>query len=154
MIDKNLIEKIVTERLVQTDCFLVEITVSPANEIVVEIDSETGVDVDFCAELSRAIEAQLDRDVEDFSLEVGSAGITSPFKVLAQYQKNVGNEVELLTKDGRKLTGILSRAEVENFDVEIKKMVKPEGAKRKVEQTEMLTLGYDDVKFVRPTLDF
>ncbi len=154
MIDKELIAQTVRAHLVNTDCFLVSVSVSAANEIVVEIDSETGIDVDFCAELSRHIEAQLDRDADDFSLEVGSAGITAPFKVQAQYAKNLGNEVELLTKDGRKLSGILSRVDDAGFAVETTKMVKPEGAKRKVAQTETLDFGYDDTKYIRAVLKF
>lgn len=154
MIDRELIAQTVCEQLANTDCFLVSVSVSPANEIVVEIDSETGIDVDFCAELSRHIEARLDRDADDFSLEVGSAGLTAPFKVQAQYAKNLGNEVELLTKDGRKLSGILSRVDDAGFAIEITKMVKPEGAKRKVPQTETLDFGYDDTKYVRAVLNF
>ncbi len=154
MIDRELIAQTVRDRLANTDCFLVSVSVSPANEIVVEIDSETGIDVDFCAELSRYIEARLDRDADDFSLEVGSAGLTAPFKVQAQYAKNLGNEVELLTKDGRKLSGILSRVDDAGFAIEITKMVKPEGAKRKVPQTETLDFGYDDTKYVRAVLNF
>lgn len=154
MIDRELIAQTVREQLANTDCFLVSVSVSPANEIVVEIDSETGIDVDFCAELSRHIEARLDRDADDFSLEVGSAGLTAPFKVQAQYAKNLGNEVELLTKDGRKLSGILSRVDDAGFAIEITKMVKPEGAKRKVPQTETLDFGYDDTKYVRAVLNF
>ena len=102
MIDKQLVETIVTEKLIGTDCFLVDVSVSSDNVIVVEIDNETGIDIDFCVELSRHIESRLDRDAEDFELEVGSAGLTAPFKVQGQYRKNVGHEVELLTKDGRK----------------------------------------------------
>lgn len=154
MIDRELIAQTVRDRLVNTDCFLVSVSVSPANEIVVEIDSETGIDVDFCAELSRHIEARLDRDADDFSLEVGSAGLTAPFKVQAQYAKNLGNEVELLTKDGRKLSGILSRVDDAGFAIEMTKMVKPEGAKRKVPQTETIDFGYDDTKYVRAVLNF
>lgn len=154
MVAKEQIAQMVAERLAGTDCFLVDVSVSPANEIVVEIDSETGIDVDFCAELSRYIEARLDREADDFSLEVGSSGITSPFKVQAQYAKNLGNEVELLTKDGRKLSGVLSRADGEGFAVDVTKMVKPEGAKRKVPQTETLAFGYGDAKYVRTVLKF
>ncbi len=152
MIDRKLVEEIVLAKLAETDCFLVDVSVSPTNVIVVEIDNETGVDIDFCVELSRHIEAQLNRDVEDFELEVGSAGLTSPFKVLAQYRKNLGKEVELLSKDGRKLSGILSQADESQFAVDVTKIVKLEGAKRKTPQTETLVFGYGDVKYVRAVI--
>ena len=152
MIDKQLVETIVTEKLVGTDCFLVDVSVSSDNVIVVEIDNETGIDIDFCVELSRHIESRLDRDAEDFELEVGSAGLTAPFKVQGQYRKNVGHEVELLTKDGRKLSGVLSAVSDDTFAVDITKMVKPEGAKRKIPQIDTLTFAYADVKQVRAVL--
>ncbi len=105
MIDKELIGGIVEKALEGTDNFLVEVKVTPDNSVTVEIDSMTGVDIDTCARLTREIESQVDREVEDYELEVGSAGLTSPLKVRRQYEKNIGNELEVLTKDGRKLTG-------------------------------------------------
>ena len=91
--------------------YLVDVAVQPGNIIVVEIDNDESVCIDDCVELSRYLEDHLDRDVEDFELEVGSAGITSPFKVLRQYQKNIGNEVEVLLTAGVKLTGVLKSAD-------------------------------------------
>ena len=149
MIDKQLVETIVTEKLVGTDCFLVDVSVSSDNVIVVEIDNETGIDIDFCVELSRHIESRLDRDAEDFELEVGSAGLTSPFKVLRQYKKNIGNEVEVLTTDGRKIKGILSAADENSFSVDETKMLKKEGDKRKRPYTETISFEYNQVKYTK-----
>ena len=73
---------------------------------------------------------KLDREEEDYELEVGSAGIGQPFKVLQQYLIHIGKEVEILTKEGKKLEGVLKDANEENFTVTIEKKVKPEGAKR------------------------
>lgn len=137
-----------------TDCFLVDVQVSPDNVIVVEIDNEEGVDIDRCVALHRFLESKLDRDVEDYELEVGSAGITSPFKVLGQYRKNIGNEVEVLTKDGRKLTGVLKSAEPDGFVVTVTKKVKSETSKRKVEVEEDYSLGYDEVKYTKYLIRF
>ena len=78
MIDKHLIEKLVEEKLASSSNYLVDVTVQPDNVIVVEIDNDDSVCIDDCVELSRYLEDHLDRDVEDFELEVGSAGITSP----------------------------------------------------------------------------
>ncbi|MDA6864900.1 hypothetical protein OSL55_28255, partial [Escherichia coli] len=83
---------------------------------------------DDCVELSRYIESKLDREEEDYELEVGSAGIGQPFKVLQQYLIHIGKEVEILTKEGKKLEGVLKDANEENFTVTIEKKVKPEGA--------------------------
>ena len=101
--------------------------------IVVEIDNEEGVDIDRCVALHRFLESKLDRDAEDYELEVGSAGITSPFKVLGQYKKNIGKEVELLTKNGMKLSGILKSADSEKFVVTITKIARrPRSEERRV----------------------
>ncbi|NDV78996.1 ribosome assembly cofactor RimP [Dysgonomonas sp. 511] len=155
MIEKSLIEDITNNFLQETsDMFLVEVSVRPGNIIVVEIDSDNGVSIDDCILLSRKIESQLDREVEDFELEVGSAGITSPFRVLRQYQKNVGNEVEVLTKGGQKLAGVLKDVGDNGFVITITKMVKPEGAKRKVAVDEDLSFNFDDVKYTKYLIRF
>ena len=154
MIEKNLVKNIVEAHIDDTDMFLVDVIVKPGNVIVVEIDSEQGIGIDDCATLCRKIEAALDRDNEDFELEVGSAGITSPFKILRQYQKNIGNEVEVLSKDGRKLSGVLKDANEANFTLTITKKVKPEGAKRKMDVEEDLILGYDEIKYTKYLIRF
>ena len=108
MIDKNVVTRIVDEWLEGKDYFLVDVTVSPDDKIVVEIDHAEGVWIDDCVELSRYIESKLDREEEDYELEVGSAGIGQPFKVLQQYLIHIGKEVEILTKEGKKLEGVLT----------------------------------------------
>ncbi|MDE5805402.1 MAG: ribosome assembly cofactor RimP, partial [Paramuribaculum sp.] len=134
MIDKNLIASIVEEQLEGTDGFLVDVRVSPTNVVTVEIDSMTGVDIDTCARLTRAIEEKVDREVEDYELEVGSAGLTSPFKVAKQYEKNIGNDIEVLTRDGRKLSGTLQSLAPDggSFVMTVKEKVKEPGKKRPV----------------------
>lgn len=149
MIDKKIIENLVEAKLLDTDCFLVDVTVSSDNNIVVEIDSDNSLDVDTCVELSRFIEISLDREVEDFSLEVGSAGLTSPLKVLRQYQKYIGKEVEVMDKTGKKHTGILVEAGNSQFSVDETKMERREGDKRKKPYTERLVFAYDEIKYTK-----
>ena len=154
MINKETIKQFVNDKIALSDYFLVDVTVSSSNHIVVEIDNQNGVNIDFCAELSRHIESQLDREVEDYELEVGSAGLTSPFKVIEQYHKNKGNEVDVLTKEGKKITGILTEVTPDTFTVTVEKMVKPEGAKRKVLHKEDIILHYDSVKYTKHIIKF
>ena len=154
MINKETVKQLVNEKIADTDYFLVDVVVSPSNAITVEIDTQDGVNVGFCAELSRHIESQLDREVEDYELEVGSAGLTSPFKVVEQYLKNIGNEVEVLTKDGKKISGVLTEVASETFTLEIEKMVKKEGAKRKVLENETLIINFDSVKYTKYIIKF
>ncbi|MCP9612586.1 ribosome assembly cofactor RimP [Coprobacter tertius] len=154
MIEKDEISRLATESLADTDCFLVDVQVKPGNIITVEIDNKDGVDIDRCVSVHRFIESHLDRDIEDYELEVGSAGITSPFKVLEQYRKNIGNEVEVLTCTGVKLSGILKDATDDKFIVTVTKKVKTETSKRKVEVEEDLVFGYNEVKYTKYLIRF
>ena len=156
MIDKDTIKKIVETYLAENekDLFLVDITVSDDNRISVEIDGENVVSIDDCMQLSREIEAHLDRDVEDFELEVGSSGITSPFKNIRQYRKNIGNEIELLLKNGPKITGILDNVSDDSIILSIEKMVKPEGAKRKMKIREQQSYSFDKIKSAKYLIRF
>lgn len=113
-----------------------------------------GVWIDDCVELSRYIESKLDREEEDYELEVGSVGIGQPFKVLQQYLIHIGKEVEILTKEGKKLEGVLKDANEENFTVTIEKKVKPEGAKRPKLVEEDITFAYDEIKYTKYLISF
>ena len=141
MIDKSALTAVLERGMEGTDLFLVDVRISKDNNIVVEIDSDTSVDID-------------DRDEEDYELEIGSAGLTSPLRVERQYHKNEGNEVEVLTADGRKLKGILKSADADGFVLTVVKKVKPEGAKRPVEQEEDLRFGYNEIKYTKYVIQF
>lgn len=154
MIEKEFIKDIAEKHLAETTMFLVDVAIRPGNIIVVEVDSDEGVSIDDCIALSRSIESNLDRDVEDFELEVGSAGVTSPFRIPRQYQKNLGKEVEVLSKKGQKLSGILKSCDNDGFVVTITKMEKPEGAKKKVAIEEDFSFQYDDVKYTKYLIRF
>ncbi len=154
MIDKGVVRQIVEEKLAGSDDYLVDVMVKAGNRIVVEIDNDEGVCIDDCVELSRYVEEHLDRDVEDYELEVGSAGITAPFKVLRQYVKNIGNEVEVLLNDGVKLTGILKSADESGIVLTVEKKVKPEGAKRKVTVEEDRTYKKEEIKQTKYLIRF
>ena len=111
MIDCTKITEIANAKLVGTDLFVVDCTCSPANEVELLIDSDTSVGIETCVELSRAIEAEFDRDTEDFSLTVASAGIGSELKHLRQYRKLIGKPVEVLLKSGVKILATLDEAD-------------------------------------------
>ena len=154
MIDRNIVSGIVNEWLEDKEYFLVDVSVSPDDKIVVEIDHAEGVWIDDCVELSRFIESKLDREEEDYELEVGSAGIGQPFKVLKQYLIHIGKEVEVLTKEGQKLEGVLKDANEENMTLTIQKKVKPEGAKRPKLIEEDVTYTYNDIKYTKYLISF
>ena len=154
MIDKQQLTQTVEQAIEGTSIFIVDIKINPGNAIVVEIDSPESIDIDTCAKITRQIEATFDRDVEDYELEVGSAGLTAPFKVKGQYLKNIGNEVEVLTSDGRKLQGVLTAVSDNDFTIEVAKKVKEPGAKRPTLVMEPTTIEMSCTKSVKYLINF
>lgn len=154
MIDKQAVTEAVEAAIKDTGCFLVDVRVTPDNIVTVEIDHPEAVDIDTCAAVNRAVEAAIDRDVEDYELEVGSAGLTSPFKVKGQYLKNIGNDVEVLTRDGKKLKGVLRAAGDDSFTIAVSRKVRLEGKKRPELVEEETTIPYADAKSVTYDIKF
>lgn len=148
MIDKRQITEIVEKWLEDKEYFLTDLTIDEDNRIVVEIDHKDGVWIEDCVELSKFVEANLNRDKEDFELEVGSAGLGQPFKVLQQYINHIGKDVEVIVKTGVKFIGILKDADDRGFVVTVKRKVKEEGAKRAKLVYIDETYNYKDVKSV------
>jgi ribosome maturation factor RimP len=151
MITKEKVQSLVEEVLLP-DQFVVDVTVSLGNSILVFVDSDTGISVGECVEISRHIEHSLDRETEDFSLEVSSPGLSGPFKVLRQYLKNIGREVEVVTKSGEKQKGILKSAHSAGFELEVVVKEKVDG--KKVETTKTLTYDFDQIKTVKIVISF
>lgn len=135
--------------------FLVDIEISKENDITVSIEKHQGdVNIDNCIDIDRIVSANFDRDVEDYSLTVTSAGLDQPFKVLDQYLKFVGSEVEVAVKGGGKVKGILSAANNESFEITVSKMVKVEGSKKKVQQDTVTAYTYEGIKSCKPVIKF
>lgn len=154
MIDKNVVKKIVDEWLKDNDYFLVDIQISQDDKIVVEIDHADGVWIEDCVALSKYIEDHLNRDEEDYELEVGSAGIGQPFKVVQQYVNHVGKIVEVLTAEGKKERGVLKSVDGNNFVVSVKEKVKEEGKKRPVIVDVDKTFEMDKIKYTKYIISF
>ncbi|MHB9055079.1 MAG: ribosome assembly cofactor RimP [Paludibacteraceae bacterium] len=154
MILKDTVKQTVESFLSDKDYYLVDVIVTKDNRISVEIDHFEGVSIDFCIELTRVIESKFDRDIEDYELEVSSAGLTEPFKVIKQYEKNIGNEVEVLTKDGKKMSGVLQNFDSEKITLQIEKQFKPEGAKRKIIVNEDIDIPFENIKTTKHIIRF
>jgi ribosome maturation factor RimP len=154
MIDKNVVKNLVEEWLVGKDYFLVDITVSTDDKITVEIDHADGVYINDCVELSKFIEDHLDRDQEDYELEVGSAGLGQPFKVAQQYQNYIGEPVEVLDGDGKKVRGVLKSVDGRDFVVSVNERVKVEGKKRPVMMDVDHQYNMDNVKYTKYLISF
>lgn len=154
MIEKQKIQEIIENFVKQKDAFVVDINVSASNRISIVLDSEKGFTINDCVEVSRLIEGNLNREVEDYELEVSSAGLSESFKVIQQYQKNMGKDVETITKDGQKIKGVLSKVSENGFEIEESKMVKLEGKKKKQNVIEKHTFNFDQVKSTKIIIKF
>ena len=132
MIDKKVVVTAVEEWLKDNDYFLVDVMFAEGDKIVVEIDHADGVWIEDCAELSRFLQEKLGEELGEYELEVGSAGIGQPFKVQQQYVNYIGEEVEVLDLEGKKITGVLKSVDGENFVVTVTEKQKLEGKKRPV----------------------
>ena len=151
--DKSQLQNWIEEYLQGTDYELVTLSVSPSNDILVEVDRLEGVDVEFCADLNRFLVEKLDAVDPDYSLEVGSVSLTVPFKTKTQYFKNLGHDVEALV-DGKKYKGLLVSVDDDTFSVDIQEKVAVEGKKRKELRTTTYTWRYDEPKYVKYDLKF
>jgi len=150
MIEKEVVSRIAEEQLALTGCFLVDVTIKPGNQIVVEIDHDIAVGIDDCVALSRYIEERIDREIEDYELEVGSSGIGTPFKMLRQYRKNLGREVEVLFKTGLKLKGVLKSVDEGGITLSTAK----KGSRKNVEAGEEQTYSYNEIKYTKTIIRF
>lgn len=154
MIERQQVIDLTNEWLADKEYFLVDVVISKDDKITVEIDHAQGVWIEDCAELSRHIENGLNGEADDYELEVGSAGLGQPFKVMQQYVNHTGLEVEVLTKEGKKLKGILKEADENGFVLTITKKEKVEGVKRPQIVEEDLNFAYDSVKYTKYIINF
>ena len=146
MIEKIKILELVNQALEGSDKFLVNLKITPDNRIYIDIDGDNGITIDDCIELSRTVESQLDREVEDFALDVSSAGADQPLKLVRQYRKNIGRDVEVVMLDGERVDGTLTEAGDEAFTV------KTPATKKQPPQE--VGLRYRDVKTTRVAIKF
>ena len=146
MIDKLFVLDIINNELAGTDKFLVDLKISSDNRINVAIDGDNGIVIDDCVELSRKIENSLDREVEDFELNVASAGIDSPLKLKRQYKKNVGRDITVTTFDGETVTGTLLSADDDVISV------RPEGKKKSA--SEPVIIKHSDINIAKIVIKF
>ena len=153
MAEKERIVELVKGQLTE-NMFLVDVIVNPSNSIQVLVDSLNGVTIDECVKISRYLEQQLDRDKEDFSLEVSSPGLTEPFKVREQYLKNTGRNVKILTITGDEMNGELKEATDDFVVIVQKKKEKVEGYKKKQLIIKENKLKYEDIRSAKIIVTF
>lgn len=153
MINKAKIAELVNEKLTD-DQFLVDVTISAGNVIHIMVDSDSGISINQIVEISKHVDGSLDRDAEDFELSVFSAGLTEPFKLVRQYKKNEGKEIEVLLLNGQKLSGLLIGVNEQAIDLEVTTKEKLEGSKKKELVTKVHHLEYSEIKEAKKILKF
>ncbi len=154
MITKETIKALVEEWLQSGDYFLVDIQMSSDDRIVIEIDCADGVWIEDCAELSRFLQERLGDELGDYELEVGSAGLGQPFKVEQQYANHVGDDVEVIDAEGKKLAGVLKSVDGRQFTITVLEKQVPEGKKRPVKVEVDRQFSMDEVKSCKYLLSF
>lgn len=154
MISELNIKTLAEQKIGGTTLFLVDVKVKPANKIEVFVDGPNHISVDECVSISKHIEANLNRDAEDFELTVSSPGIDQPFKVLNQYHKYIGKEVSVLKKEGVKIIGKLASADENEIQIETKKTERGEKGKGKQIIIENITIKLNQIKETKLILPF
>ena len=147
MIEKQKIQELVQEHIQGTTLFLVSVKVSSANRIIVLADKKDGITIDEIAGIHRHIESGLNRETEDFELQVSSPGLDLPFVVLDQYYKNEGRKVEVVDCDGVKYTGKLKNVTPGGFEIESE--VKVKGKKPEMSD---ISFNFEQIKTTRVIL--
>jgi ribosome maturation factor RimP len=149
MITKKQITKLVEEQLEGSDNYVVNVDVKPGNQIQIEIDNDNGLDVSDCVGVSRYLEDNLDRDVDDFGLSVSSPGVGAPFRNERQYHKYLNKKVEVVTIDGQVIQGVLLKKDEEIIDVETEK-----GKKGAIKKKEVVTISINNIKETKSVISF
>lgn len=153
--DKIKIKETIQDFLRLKGLFLVDIDISKDNDIEVTVESAEGVvSIENCIDITKIIEGVFNRDIEDYALTVSSAGLDQPFKVMGQYVKYIGKEVESVLKNGGKIKGVLSLANEDIIEITTSKMVKKEGMKKKVQEDTVTQYAYTEVKSCKPIINF
>lgn len=151
MIEKEYIREIAEKSIEGTSLFVTSVNVKSGNNIMVFLDGDHGVTIEECVRISRIIESSLNRDVEDFELNVSSYGLTNPLILPRQFRKNTGKTVTVLMPDGKKFSGIIVSAEEEFFILQIEKGKKKAAAHN---DEEVMKLNYNEIKEVKLKISF
>jgi ribosome maturation factor RimP len=157
MISKKRVLELAEERMNELNCglFVVDLTISSTNVIHLELDKTEGyVSINECMSVSRNIEHNLDRESADFELHVSSAGLDKPLRVLAQYTKNIGREVKVVTTDGKKQEGLLIAASEKELTLETSRKEKLEGKKKKELIVEQHVFPMNQIKETKIVISF
>ena len=153
--DRKEIIQAVEPAILERGCFLVDVTVSAANDIEIVIEKEEGsVDWDDCALIDKSFHELFNQDEEDYSLTVSSAGLDRPFKVFRQFKKAIGEKVDVKFKGGRRLIATLSAATEDSVTLSYTALEAEEGKKKKVRVDHEDVFPLSEINSVTPYIEF
>jgi ribosome maturation factor RimP len=145
MITREKVEHLIEEKIQGTDMFIVEVSVRPGNVIDVTLDSDVGITIEACTEVHRHLLHEMDRDVEDYSLEVSSPDLMKPLKVTRQYMKNVGRDLAVKKLDKTKIEGELIAASDAGITLKTAQKEEVPGKKGKKLVEREIALSYAEI---------
>jgi ribosome maturation factor RimP len=154
VITENTIRSLVAEKIEGTQYYILELDIKPGNIIKLELVSMGPVSILDCVDISRQIEHNLDREEEDFSLQVASPGIDKPLRDPRQYIKNVGRSLEIRLTEGIEVEGELMAADEKGIKLQTKRKERVPGKKKKILIEEELDLSYTEIKQAKIKINF
>ena len=144
---KNKVQEVLDAALAERkELFLIDLSINDANKISVVLDGDLGINLQDCIDISRAVENNLDREEQDFSLEVASAGISSPLKLVRQYKKNIGRTLKVKTNSLEEIEAQLTMANDEKITIEWQAREPKKIGKGKETVDKKLELSYENIK--------
>lgn len=152
MLSEQDIRKILEENPEFEKYFVVSVKVTGDNKIMIKADTDSGITIDQCGEISTKLEEILDRDAEDFELEVSSPGLTEPLKIPRQYIKNIGKSVDIVLTDGEKISGVITSADQQSVTVK-QTITEKIGGKRTKTEIEN-TINFTSIKTTKLKINF
>ena len=154
MIEATKIRELANEKVGKGSNYIVDVTVKSGNKITILLDNDNGISISDCVEMNRYIEEKLDREIEDYELSVMSPGLSEPFKILRQYQKNIGREVSVVTKEGEKINGKLDSVSDEEIELTTKKKERVSGKKGNKVVNNSIKIKLNQIKETKVIISF
>jgi ribosome maturation factor RimP len=154
MISEEYIKSIIEGELAKRNLFLVDLKISSSNKINVFVDSIKGVTIEECAKLSSVIKDELNKDIDDYVLEVSSPGLNNPLILPLQYEKNLGRYLDIITKDGYRKTGRLTKVFENGIQIKSELTLKNKQGRKRSQETKEYVFDFAEIKSAKVIVSF
>lgn len=154
MIQESTVRTLIDEAIKGTDIFLVELKISGGNKISVLVDAIGGLPITDCMKVSRGIDHNLDRESEDFSLDVSSPGLDKAFKVFRQYEKNIDRSIKVITPEEGVFDAKILSVDEPKIELEIQEIITPCNLTEGVKKGVIIIVSEKDIKEAKINISF